>query len=83
MMTRDNKILMPKELTAENGAKYYFNGEFKVSVEHKCDCDNGYTSNPDCDICEGYGVYDQPFVLDWSTIKEIYKTIAEKMGEEV
>ena len=52
-------ILMPKELTAENGAKYLLNGEFKESITVDCpECDGtGEEPNTEnsCDECDGMG----------------------------
>ncbi len=77
-----NKTLkMPRELTAENGAKALLIGEFHETI---------YLDNPDycgCDddMCE-CREYDEPetipqkIIIEWSTIKEIYKMAVEHLG---
>jgi hypothetical protein len=83
-----DKVLMPKELTAENGAKYIFMGEFSVLTEINCtECgfiemqEAGIDHDEECDICDGSGVYEQKITIDWTTIKDIYKMAVDKLGE--
>lgn len=71
---------MPRNLTAENGAKALLNGEFKESIDvandEYCGCGN-------CDFCHDFKDEDFPqfikrdVVVSWSTIKKIYKKIVE------
>ncbi len=73
-------VIMPKELTAENGAKALLIGEFFEEVE---------TENPDycgcgeCDFCEENPdeeeTYLQKVYVSWTTIKEIYKKAVDKL----
>ena len=82
-MPNEAKILMPRALTAENGAKGALTGEFKESIKLRCpDCDADWPDN-DCEICHGYGSYSQPITISWTTIKEIYKRAVEFLGEEM
>jgi len=70
-----NLILMPKELTAENGAKGLLIGEFKERII--MDCQNcygeGYTDEDAgevCDECNGAGNFSVSVPVSWATIKE-------------
>lgn len=62
---------MPKELTAENGAKALLVGEFHETIEvdlnGECYCDNPECKCPDTDILR--------IPVDWRTIKSIYTTL--------
>ena len=76
-------ILMPRALTAENGAKAALIGEFSVTYEH---------INPlycGCEVCHeclaGSGCTESvtgEIVVPWTTIKAIYKKCVELFGEE-
>ena len=70
-------VIMPAELTAENGAKYLLNGTFSETVIMQCtECegqgiiDDGLDSV--CEDCSGAGDYAQAVGIEWTTIKEIY-----------
>lgn len=83
-----DKILMPKELTAENGAKYLLSGEFRESIILQCEDCNGtgedeHSNDQTCESCSGSGDYNQAVTVSWTTIKKIYKMSAEFLGEEV
>jgi len=76
-----DKILMPKELTAENGAKALLIGEFQETIELNCpECDDD--GDPECEICEGSTQYLQPVPVSWTTIKAIYKKAVEYFNRE-
>ncbi len=66
---RDDYVLMPRKLTAENGAKKLFLGEF---FEYSQVYDTGI---------EDYCSIETP--IEWTTIKEIYKLAVEKFGKEI
>lgn len=64
----DGYCIMPKRLTAENGAKYALSGEFstpRVVVCPECDGDG-------CSDCDGRGDYEEDQLIEWTTIKNIY-----------
>ena len=71
-------ILLPEELTAENGAKALLIGEFTETIE---------TLNPDyceCGICSfcrdnpnSPEYIDQEVYVSWTTIKNIYAKIVK------
>jgi len=63
-------VMMPCELTAENGAKSALIGEFSINFPMKCCCGG---EDEDCEVCGGAGEYTQPVNVPWTTIKEIYK----------
>jgi hypothetical protein len=69
-------VLMPKRLTAENGAKGALSGEFKESIRitcHECDGSGEGENNEDCIECKGEGTVDAAVTVGWDTIKDIYK----------
>jgi len=71
-------VKMPKELTAENGAKGLLSGEFFEVVELECTaCDQ---NNDDCEVCSGNGSYIYRVPVSWATIKEIYAKAVEHFG---
>ncbi len=78
-----SKVIMPESLTAENGAKYLFSGEFHEYETFDCyECD---TDDPDyekgcCDICDGAGTIRHKHTVSWTTIKEIYKMAVKHLG---
>lgn len=74
----EDMILMPKKLTAENGAKHLLIGEFFEQIERTCFCDN----DCDCEICGGTGRYIDNVQVSWTTIKDIYKKIVQNLGKE-
>lgn len=66
-------VKMPKELTAENGAKGLLSGEFKEAVTFPCpECSNLDEPNEDCMFCDGEATVKQSVTVSWSTIKDIY-----------
>ena len=83
-MEGQKKILMPKELTAENGAKKLLSGEFYettvVMNEAYCGCGT-------CDFC--ISCPDEPETVlmkvpvSWTTIKEVYAKAVEHLSNEV
>ncbi|MHB2048911.1 hypothetical protein [Pseudomonas sp. VEM90] len=71
----DEYCLMPKRLTAENGAKALLLGEFKLEVTQECpECRELDEPVEGCEICDGEGEYGQRHTLPWDMIKFIYST---------
>lgn len=65
--------IMPRSLTAENGAKALLLGEFKVTVTNECpECAELDDQNEHCAICDGEGQYRQSHTISWDQIKFIY-----------
>lgn len=82
-------ILLPSELTAENGAKKLLIGEFFEEIESVCsECaGDGYETwdgifDEVCEACNGAGVITIKVPVSWTTIKSIYKKIVEHYGEQ-
>lgn len=70
-------VMMPRELTAENGAKAALMGEFAIGFPVKCCCEG---EDADCEICGGSGEYRQQINVPWTTIKDIYKAAVKHLG---
>lgn len=69
----DGYCIMPRSLTAENGAKALLLGEFKVTVTKECpECAELDDLNEHCEICDGEGQYSQSHTISWDQIKFIY-----------
>lgn len=83
-------ILMPKSLTAENGAKSLLSGEFHETVIMQCEECEGEGESHDilghaypCDDCTGAGEYALNVPVGWDTIKDIYAKYAECFHNEL
>lgn len=76
--------MMPRSLTAENGAKALLSGEFFIEIREPFYCDCG---EEDCESCEFTEDNDltptQQVPVPWTTIKEIYAKAVEHMKQEV
>ncbi|HDS1794032.1 DUF3850 domain-containing protein [Pseudomonas putida] len=69
----DGYCLMPRRLTAENGAKALLLGEFKLEVTRECpECRELEDPAEGCEICDGEGEYGQSHIIPWEKIKFIY-----------
>ncbi|EBZ0941210.1 hypothetical protein D7O10_10280 [Salmonella enterica subsp. enterica serovar Braenderup] len=67
-MIPDGYVLVPKRLTAENGAKAALLGEFNLECTitcHECFGEGG-------DDCSGEGTWINSIPVDWTTIKDIW-----------
>ena len=71
-------VMMPRELTAENGAKAAMLNEFRIDVPMECRCLSDDDS--DCEICGGSGQYMQPINVPWVMIKQIYAAAVKHLG---
>ncbi len=78
---RRGYALMPRELTAENGAKTALSGEFFEEIELTCSACGYYGSNDDCELCGGEIAYTQRVAISWSTVKRIYAAAIEVVGK--
>lgn len=66
--------LMPKRLTAENGAKGLFMGEFHIEAVQPCpECYSRDEPDDDCEICSGEGEFSVRHPITWDVIKDIHK----------
>ena len=76
-------IMMPRELTAENGAKGLISGEFKETIIMQCtNCDGEgvFEDGGTCLECGGSGDFSVSVPVSWTTIKEIYAMAVEHLG---
>lgn len=79
-----NKVIMPRELTAENGAKAIFRGEFHETREIKNDA---YCGCGDCEDCDMFPDKPETIIekvaVSWTTIKEIYSRAVKEFATEI
>ena len=65
--------IMPRRLTAENGAKALLLGEFQLEVTTECpECRDLEDPLEGCEFCDGEGEYEQRHTIPWDQIKFIY-----------
>jgi hypothetical protein len=77
----DGYCVMPRRLTAENGAKALLLGEFKVHVTQECrECAELDEPDENCEICDGEGEYCQHHTISWDQIKFIYSKAVEGLA---
>ena len=68
-VTPDGWVVVPKRLTAENGAKGALSGEFSETTFISCpEC----FGDDDCDTCDGSGRIEIKVPVSWTTIKTIW-----------
>ena len=79
-MTNTENVLLPRQLTAENGARNLLMGEFSEMQTITCPvCDGDKDSIIDCFDCGGSGEITGEITVSWITIKAIYKMIVENL----
>ncbi|ELK1208844.1 molecular chaperone DnaJ [Escherichia coli O166:H7] len=67
--TPDGWVIVPKKLTAENGAKGVLSGEFSETTFISCpEC----FGDDDCETCDGSGRIEIKVPVSWTTIKTIW-----------
>jgi DnaJ-class molecular chaperone len=78
------RCVMPRVLTAENGAKGLLLGEFHETIELTCpDCDGAEyhdLETDQCGTCKDTGEVTQKVPVSWTTIKEIYAMAVKHLG---
>lgn len=68
-VTPDGWVMVPKKLTAENGAKGVLSGEFSETTFISCpEC----FGDDDCETCDGSGRIEIKVPVSWTTIKTIW-----------
>ena len=68
-VTQDGYVLVPKKLTAENGAKRVLSGEFSETKYINCpEC----FGHDECETCDGSGRIEITVPVTWTTIKAIW-----------
>jgi hypothetical protein len=65
---KNETVVMPRRLTAGNGATAAMICEFVVY--HNTTCPECHGDG--CEDCKGIGGFSQPIPIPWTTIKEIY-----------
>ncbi len=74
--------IMPRRLTAENGAKALLLGEFTLKVTMDCsECCELEEPSEGCEICDGEGEYGQKHTIPWDQIKFIYSKAVEGLAK--
>ena len=73
-------IVMPRELTAENGAKAVMMGEFSQCAPVFCPDCNGSDEREACLTCAGKGTVSQCVNISWTNIKAIYAMAVKHLG---
>jgi hypothetical protein len=76
-------VRMPRELTAENGAKAALIGEISMAAELTCSACSYHDVDPECEVCGGEIRYTQPVPVEWSTIKAIYRAAVRHFHPEL
>lgn len=66
-------VFMPRELTAENGAKAALMGMFSMDITVICSDCHSNGPQPGCDVCGGDYYHAERRTVDWTTIKNIYR----------
>ena len=68
-VTPDGWVIVPKKLTAENGAKGVLSGEFSETTFISCpEC----FGDDDCETCDGSGRIEIKVPVSWTTIKTVW-----------
>lgn len=68
-VAHDGWVMVPKKLTAENGAKGVLSGEFSETKFINCpEC----FGDDDCETCDGSGRIEITVPVTWTTIKAIW-----------
>ncbi|WP_213786780.1 hypothetical protein [Citrobacter portucalensis] len=68
-ITLDGCVMVPKKLTAENGAKGVLSGEFSETKFITCpEC----FGDDECETCDGSGRIEITVPVTWTTIKAIW-----------
>lgn len=77
----EDYCLMPRRLTAENGAKALLLGEFKLNVARECPvCRDLEEPLEGCDVCDGEGEFAQSHTIPWDQIKFIYSVAVKGLA---
>ncbi len=73
-------VMMPRELTAENGAKAALGGEFFEKIAVPCPECLWERESLECDNCDSTGKVQREVMVSWTTIKAIYAMAVVKLG---
>lgn len=82
----NDTVILPRKLTAKNGAKALLIGEFYETVIESCyHCDgngywiDGFGDERQCGFCDGKGSFTRKISISWTTIKKIYDMIVKNI----
>ena len=77
-------VLLPRKLTAENGAKALLISEFSEHVFIECyNCyGDGIIDDEVCGECDGSGEFGIEISVKWTTIKKIYDMIVDNLEQK-
>lgn len=75
-----NTVMMPRSLTAENGAKKLFIGEFAEYEMIECPECLEHGPDDDCEMCSGNHQVQLTVPVSWTTIKAIYAKAVDHFG---
>ncbi|WP_296255553.1 MULTISPECIES: hypothetical protein [unclassified Pseudomonas] len=76
--------IMPRRLTAENGAKALLLGEFKVTFAQECpECRDLAEPAEGCAVCDGEGEFASDQLISWDKIKHIYSQAVTGLATKI
>ena len=75
-----DEVIMPRKLTAENGAKEALIGEFAVRSHTFCHHCANKEREEGCEVCGGSGELVADVNIPWTVIKEIYNRAVKTLG---
>lgn len=83
-MSDTQTVIMPKELTAENGAKCLMMGTFVETVKMTCpECaGQDIVDKCFCEVCDGKQECEFDITISWDAIKAIYAMAVEHLAVE-
>lgn len=76
-------VMVPRRLTAENGAKGLLSGELHETVRRTCDDCQGEGYDDDgvaCEICNGECGFDEKVPVSWATIKRLHDMVVANLS---
>lgn len=79
------KVIMPAELSAENGAKSLLIGEFFEEIEvpcHHCFGEDQIVQDL-CEFCGGEGCLTVKVQVSWTNIKAIYAKAVKELARDL
>lgn len=75
-------VMMPRALTAANGAKSLMMGEFSETIGVVCEYCISDDDQLECELCLGTGEHEQKVPISWDTIKDIYAKAVDHFSPE-
>ena len=79
LFLNNDQAVLPRKLTAENGAKALLSGKFFEKSYRLClNCQWDYDGDI-CEFCSGTGFVVEKIPVSWTTIEVIYDKIVEAL----